>query len=341
VTVVSRGDRVEIRPPNEVDRDQFVRAWTASRALHRPWIEPGDGRGVFDGFLERNRGSTDRSLFVARLTDGALAGVFNISQIVRGSFHSAYLGYYALRPHAGKGYMAEGLRLAVGHAFDELGLHRLQANVQPGNVRSSELLRAAGFRIEGFHPRYLHVDGAWRDHLSWVLTAEEASEGSLPPLGENGAVRLVEVSSKNWRDVVAVRARRDQSKWVADVARSMTLCRYGGVFHPLAIQVAGTIVGFVMWGRDPDDLSYRIEGLVIDRLHQRKGYGGAGVRVTIAFLKRQPGCREIALTYHPGNEVAHRLFSNAGFEETGEVDGDKVVARLPIDAAVRDRRPRS
>lgn len=327
---LARGERVQLRPPVDADRDRFVHAWDASKRLHRPWIDPGDGGAVFDRFLERNRGTTDRSLFVTRTRDDAIAGVFNISQIFLGSFRNAYLGYYALRPHAGKGYMAGGLRLVVRHAFGDLELHRIQANVQPANVRSSELLRAAGFRIEGFHPRYLRIDGAWRDHVSWVITAEETNDSAPTSVWAAGGVQLREVSSQNWEEVVALSARHDQARWVADVSRYLTLCRYGGTFHPLAIYAADIAVGFVMWGRDGADDSYWIGGLIIDRRFQRNGYGRAALEATIGFLARQPACREVALSYSPDNGVAKALYARAGFVESGETHDGEVVARKGI-----------
>ena len=102
-----------------------------------------------------------------------LAGVVNINEIVRGSFRSGYLGYYAFVPHAGQGYMSKGLRAVVSRAFGVLRLHRLEANIQPDNEPSRRLVQRLGFRYEGFSPRYLKVAGRWRDHERWALTAEE------------------------------------------------------------------------------------------------------------------------------------------------------------------------
>jgi ribosomal-protein-alanine N-acetyltransferase len=91
-------------------------------------------------------GPTRRRLLVCRHGDGAILAVVNVSEIVRGALQSAYLGYYAFRPHAGQGYMTEGLALALRHAFRRLRLHRLEANIQPGNLPSRRLVRRLGFR---------------------------------------------------------------------------------------------------------------------------------------------------------------------------------------------------
>ncbi len=103
--------------------------------------------------------------------------MFNLSQIFYGPFRSAYLSYYAFVPFARKGYMREGLEAVLTHAFVDLRLHRLEANIQPDNVASAALVRGAGFRLEGFSPRYLRIRGVWRDHDRWAITAEDRPGG--------------------------------------------------------------------------------------------------------------------------------------------------------------------
>jgi ribosomal-protein-alanine N-acetyltransferase len=115
--------------------------------------------------------------FVVLRSSGALVGVINLNEIVRGSFQGAYLGYYGFLPHVGRGYMREGLRLVLRRAFGELRLHRVEANIQPENRASLALVRGLGFRREGFSPRYLKVAGRWRDHQRWALLAEEWRRG--------------------------------------------------------------------------------------------------------------------------------------------------------------------
>jgi ribosomal-protein-alanine N-acetyltransferase len=105
--------------------------------------------------------------------DGELAGVININEIVRGVFCSGYLGYYAFVPHDGRGYMKRGLRAVLAEAFLRHRLHRLEANIQPDNEASRQLVQRCGFRLEGFSPRYLKIAGRWRDHERWAITVEE------------------------------------------------------------------------------------------------------------------------------------------------------------------------
>lgn len=97
-------------------------------------------------------------------------GTANLTQIFRGPFHAAMLGYQLARRHEGRGVMAEALRAVIGHAFGPLRLHRLMANHRPENVRSGALLARLGFVAEGFARDYLFIDGAWRDHVLTSLT---------------------------------------------------------------------------------------------------------------------------------------------------------------------------
>lgn len=108
---------------------------------------------------------------VCRAEDGAIAGVINISEIVLGIFRSGYLGYYAFAGFERRGLMREGLQGVVRHAFRKLKIHRLEANIQPGNVASIALAASCGFSKEGYSPRYLKIAGRWRDHERWAILA--------------------------------------------------------------------------------------------------------------------------------------------------------------------------
>lgn len=94
---------------------------------------------------------------------------FNLSQIVRRTLQSAYLGYAVGKPFAGQGYMRDGIDLVLRRAFVTLRLHRAEANIQPGNRASIALAQGAGFNREGFSPRYLKIADRWRDHERWAI----------------------------------------------------------------------------------------------------------------------------------------------------------------------------
>jgi len=171
--VIEQGRRVYLRAPRSSDLEEFLRLSRASRLLHRPWVYAPETAREFTAYLSRCGDSTERCFLVCRRTDDALAGVYNVSQIARGFFESAYLGYYAFAPTAGEGLMAEGLQLVLRHCFRRLKLHRLEANIQPDNERSKRLVERAGFRYEGYSPRYLKIGGRWRDHERWAITRED------------------------------------------------------------------------------------------------------------------------------------------------------------------------
>lgn len=164
--------RILLRAPQPDDETAFLARTRASTRLHHPWTQPPRTPEQYRDWLQR-AGSDNHCVRLACLRDdGALAGAFIISQIVRGPFRSAYLGYYAFEPFAGQGLMAEGLRALLRHAFGPLKLHRLEANIQPANHASIALVRACGFQREGYSPRYLKIAGRWRDHERWAALAD-------------------------------------------------------------------------------------------------------------------------------------------------------------------------
>jgi ribosomal-protein-alanine N-acetyltransferase len=164
--------RVTLRPLRAADRVDFLELARSSRGLHRGWVLPPRDARAFRALLKRSQQPTFRSLLARRRAGGALVGVFNLSQIFMGPFRSAYLGFYAGERAAGQGLMTEGLQLALRYAFGRLKLHRIEANIQPGNARSIALVKRCGFKLEGFSPRYLKVAGRWRDHQRWTKLAD-------------------------------------------------------------------------------------------------------------------------------------------------------------------------
>ena len=167
------GARVGLRVLVRDDRSEFLALARESRRLHRPWTYPPERADQFDELYSRSRREDFLCLVAYEVEDGAITGVFTISQIVRGAFQSAYLGYYAHERYAGQRLMREALEQVLDHAFGPLGLHRIEANIQPGNAPSIALARGAGFRLEGFSPRYLLIGGQWRDHERYAITADE------------------------------------------------------------------------------------------------------------------------------------------------------------------------
>jgi [ribosomal protein S5]-alanine N-acetyltransferase len=165
--------RVTLRRLTQDDRASFVALARASTSLHHPWVSPPKDPDEFDAFLDRSRTADTRTYVVELVEDGSIVGVFNLNNIVRGRLRSAYLGYYVFEPFSRRGLMGEGLGLVLQEVFVGLQLHRVEANVQPRNASSLALVQRAGFRKEGFSPRYLKIGGRWRDHERWALTEED------------------------------------------------------------------------------------------------------------------------------------------------------------------------
>lgn len=161
---------------NVKHRESFVPAVNRSQELFEQWVAPADSVERFEQMLSKVGPSFIS--YVLKTDTGELAGCINLSEIVSGCFHSAYLGYYAFMPHNNKGLMKQGLGQLIQIAFSEHGLHRLEANIQPENVASKKLVESLGFRLEGFSPKYLHIAGEWRDHDRYALTQEDLRSGN-------------------------------------------------------------------------------------------------------------------------------------------------------------------
>jgi ribosomal-protein-alanine N-acetyltransferase len=129
----------------------------------------------FAAFIERMVPPVNHSFLVCTRKGEEPAGVINITNIVMDPFRSGYLGYYAFAGFEQHGFMKEGLIAVVWHAFRKLKLHRLEANIQPANVASIALVRACGFEREGYSPRYLKINGRWRDHERWAIRASQST----------------------------------------------------------------------------------------------------------------------------------------------------------------------
>jgi ribosomal-protein-alanine N-acetyltransferase len=176
-----------------------ARAWSRCRIANEAWLsvwEPTAPPG--SSWAERNSPAAFRAIYreLRRVAaDGMampfaiclrsadreqLVGQLTLGNIVRRAFCSAYAGYWVDEAVAGRGVMPTALALAVDHAFLAGQLHRIEVNIRPENKASRRVVEKLGFREESYHPRYLHIDGAWRDHVGYALTTEDvAAEGGL------------------------------------------------------------------------------------------------------------------------------------------------------------------
>ena len=171
------GERVEVRPPSTADIESYAAAVTLSERRLADFAMPNPHNlpVVLD-----NQSPTYRTFMVHALDpEGShgLVGRINVANVVEGAFRSATVGYDSYDPYAGRGLFVEGLRLTLDLVFADqphgMGLHRVEANIQPTNAASLAVVRRAGFKKEGYSPRYLKIGGRWRDHERWTMTVED------------------------------------------------------------------------------------------------------------------------------------------------------------------------
>lgn len=166
---------VILKRPALRDADEFLRAVRRSRSLHQGLVTPPRDLEQFQQYVAGLRKRNRAGFLLLTQNSSELVGVVKVGDIVHRLFQSAYLGYYAFQPLAGRGLMREGIKQVITHCFSDLGLHRLEANIQPTNLRSIGFVKSLGFRLEGYSPDYLKVCGKWRDHERWALLSNEWS----------------------------------------------------------------------------------------------------------------------------------------------------------------------
>ncbi|GAA3059749.1 GNAT family N-acetyltransferase [Streptomyces glomeratus] len=170
---LAHGPQVAVRRIALRDYEEITDLTRESAELHHPWVPTREmPPEAFREYVARFDQPTHEGFVVCSRETGAIVGGININNIVRGTIQSGALGYVAYASTAGRGYMTQGLRLVVEFAFTELGLHRLEANIQPANESSIRLVRRLGFQREGYSPHFQFLDGAWRGHERWALTVE-------------------------------------------------------------------------------------------------------------------------------------------------------------------------
>jgi ribosomal-protein-alanine N-acetyltransferase len=183
------GSRVVVRPLAYADAG----AWREARKRNAAWLVPwdatvppgGDARPTtFRTLVRRLRRQARHGTtypFVVEV-DGRFAGQVTVNNVVRGSAQFASVGYWLDRDVAGRGVMPRAVALVIDHCFGPLGLHRIEIAIRPENSNSLRVVEKLGIREVGYAPRYLHIDGDWRDHRLYAITREECPGGLLARL---------------------------------------------------------------------------------------------------------------------------------------------------------------
>ena len=168
-------------------------AWREVRSRNASWLRPWeatvplDNRDVphtYGAMVRRLRAEAreGRGLPFALTYEGRFVGQVTVGGIARGSLMSGYVGYWVDQAVAGRGIVPTAVALATDHCFAEVGLHRIEINIRPENAASLRVVEKLGFRPEGLRLRYLHIDGGWRDHLTFALCSDEVPGGLLARL---------------------------------------------------------------------------------------------------------------------------------------------------------------
>lgn len=152
----------------------FAAAARRSKSFHRSWVHPPTQPEKVAELASRRQGPADYRFLIHEHETADVAGYIAITNIVRGPFQSAYLGFYMFKGYERRGYMKWALGVVIRTAWKELKLHRLEANIQPDNVASIALVKSLRFDEEGYSPAYLKVGGRWCDHERWAILATGA-----------------------------------------------------------------------------------------------------------------------------------------------------------------------
>jgi len=108
-----------------------------------------------------------------------LVGQMTASNVIRGALRSCSIGYWIDSAVAGRGITPTALALLIDHCLTDVRLHRVEVNIRPENQASIRVVEKLGLRREGYHERFLDIDGGWRDHLTFAITIEELVDGPV------------------------------------------------------------------------------------------------------------------------------------------------------------------
>jgi [ribosomal protein S5]-alanine N-acetyltransferase len=191
--VTLRRGEVTLRPLESGD----ARAWREVRVRNAAWLKPWDATvppgaqarpASFRSLVRRlsRLAREDGAMPFAVVVDGAFVGQVTVNNIVRGSAQFASVGYWLDQRVAGRGIMPLAVAMAIDYCFSVAGLHRIEVCIRPENSNSLRIVEKLGIREVGYAPRFLHIDGDWRDHQIYTITKEEVPRGVLARWVESG-----------------------------------------------------------------------------------------------------------------------------------------------------------
>jgi len=168
INIIITGNQVCLAQPTIDFADEFILKANNSKNIHSPWTQPPLNQKEYEAYLNKISLNNQEGFFILTIDKTKIAGVININEIVRGCFQSGYLGYYIFQDFEKKGFMTEALSLVITYAFNTLQLHRLEANIQPTNTASINLIKNLNFVEEGYSKKYLKINNEWQDHIRFA-----------------------------------------------------------------------------------------------------------------------------------------------------------------------------
>jgi RimJ/RimL family protein N-acetyltransferase len=267
--------------------------------------------------------------------DGALAGDVAVGLSKDGLI--ATIGYTLAPARQGRGLAVEAVDAVVDRLFADLGVHRVEASVDPRNVASARLVESLGFELEGTARAAVADRDGWADDAHYALTAAGHAAWAARPLGPPDVVRLVEITPATARAMLELRTHPTQRRFVSTVAESFADALFPDVINgaPVlpwmrAIEADGERVGFVMLAerteQHPEPYLWR---LLVDRRHQRRGIGDRALTVLVDEL-RSAGHTSLLVEWRLGPGSPEPFYLRRGFVKVRAVSEDEVEARLTL-----------
>jgi RimJ/RimL family protein N-acetyltransferase len=247
----------------------------------------------------------------------------------------ATLGYSLASAHQGKGFGREAVGAVVDRLFDELGVHRVEANVDPRNIASARLVEDLGFVYEGTAVSAVWSRGEWTDDDRYALTEESRASWMERPRHRPAEVRLVEVTPDNERKLWRLKTHRNQQRFVATMPESFADALVPEIVDgaPVVpwmrgVEADGEMVGFVMLAEvtdaHPEPYLWR---LFVDRRHQRRGIGDRILQLVIERLRTE-GNHTLLTSWESGPGGPEPFYVARGFAPTGRIVDGEIEARL-------------
>lgn len=341
-------DRLILKVLDESGAQAVLDYYVRNRQFHQPYFAARDD-SVFTLAYQKRMLATEYLDFLAgrsvplylflKEDEHRVIGRISYSNIIKGCFHSCFMGYHLDEHAQGFGYAAEGARAALKIMFKDFKLHRVEANIIPHNARSISLVQRLGFDLEGMSRRYLEINGHWEDHLHYVLLDDEppCNASDYPVLNSDRLIiRLLEESDipgliqyfdRNRQHLdkynpVEIGLQSSSAYWERQVAISKRNFRNGKRFDfgLFLRDKPSHLVGMINFSDiEPLPFSSCEIGYSVDLLMTGRGIMFEALMVALQYAFEGFGINRIFVRLHVENEQSERLLQFLGFKEEGRI----------------------